>query len=145
MNKKAFSVTGIVVGAFIIFMGILVMAGSLGGAVRLSEAVPPSYDSGYAMFGADFYNYVSNNAAQAAKASSKIAYNLYEIAGLLKNTLGLLLMAFGAFMICFFGCKLPDKLQTEAEPSDVIAADSLTPEETEAESESEAESDQPSV
>ena len=108
MNKKTFAIIGVVGGAILIFLGILAMSGSLGGDASNASGSSYLYDSGYASFGADFYTYVSNNAAEAASAARTTAANLRDIAELLKNVSGILLMGFGLFMVCFFGMSLAD-------------------------------------
>lgn len=108
MNKKTVSIIGMVCGAVIILLGILVMAGSMGGGASTASGASYLYDSGYATFGADFYTYVSNNAAEAASASRVVASNLKAIAELLKNACGILIMAVGLFTTCYFGVKLTE-------------------------------------
>lgn len=103
MSKKLFVYIGMIAGLLAVLMGILVMTGAMGGNSFTVFGAPYKYDSGYATFGADFYTYVTNNAAEAAKASTTAAANLHEIAVLLKNVSGILLIAGGLFMLCFFG------------------------------------------
>ena len=105
MIKKLVSAAGMLVGVVVIVMGILVMAGVLGGNAYSASTASYQFDSGYASFGADFYTYVSNNAAEAASATRTVASNLVRIADLLKNALGILTIAFGAFMLFYFAIK----------------------------------------
>ncbi len=109
INKKTLSKIGMIGGAVVIILGILVLVGAMGGdAIHPSEA-PYPYDSGYATFGADFYNYVCNNTQETASAARAAAANLWEISQLLKIALGVFLMAFGLFMSCTFGIKLAEE------------------------------------
>ena len=126
MNKKLVSLIGIVLGVVVIVMGILVMAGVFGGDASGAGTSPYNYDSGYASFGADFYTYVSNNAAEAASAARTVASNLVRIADLLKNALGILTIAFGAFMCCFFALKFVgciEKATVHAAPAPAVHDD----------------------
>lgn len=94
--RKAFSIIGMVICVVIILMGVLLLAGALTNAPRIA-----SYprDSGFGSFGADFYEYVNNNAAEAASATRAV-YNL------IKTASGLLMMSIGALGLCLFGTKL---------------------------------------
>lgn len=117
MGKKIFSVLGMICGVVVIILGILMTKGSFGGNTSLAGSAPYSYDTGYAKFGADFYTYVSNNAADAAKAAHTTADNLRGIATLLEDALGIFLMAFGAFMFCLFGTKLTGTPRVKTAPA----------------------------
>lgn len=108
MKSKAFGIIGIVISLVLVVCGIVVMAGALGGDTHYPEGAGYLYDSGYAQFGADFYNFVSNNAAEAAAASRTAAYNLAEISELLKNSCGIFLIGFGLLGFCYFGMKTSD-------------------------------------
>lgn len=103
--KRKFTLLGIITGLIVILFGILVMAGAFG-ANTYSASSSSYYDSGYGRFGADFYTYVVNNAAETASAARTAANNLNHIAGFLRAVSGIMLMAFGLFMVCLFGCKL---------------------------------------
>ena len=103
MTKKTFALIGMLVSLAIVVCGILAISGELGGNVKYASGAPYSYDSGYASFGADFYTYVSNNAAEAADAASAAAYNVRGVAELLKNVLGIFLIGFGLMGFSFFG------------------------------------------
>ncbi len=118
MGKKVFSWIGMICGVAVIILGILVMSGSFGG--NASSYTPWSssvYPQGFASFGADFYSYVSNNAADAASAARTTANNLDKIADLIKSASGVFLMAFGAFMFCLFGTKLTDTPRVTVAPA----------------------------
>lgn len=94
--KKTFSVVGMIVCLAIILLGVLLLTGILTSAPRIA---PYPKDSGFASFGADFYEYVNNNAAEAASAV-RSAYNLIKMAS------GLLMISIGAFGFCLFGTML---------------------------------------
>lgn len=123
MNKKTVSLIAMVVSALLVLFGILVLAGSLGGDTSYASS-SYLYDSGYAEFGADFYTYVSNNAAEAASAARTTASNLGDIAELLKNVCGIFLMGFGLLSLCHFamvwlGEKKEEPVQAPAEEEPV--------------------------
>ena len=102
MNKKTISLMAMIVSLAIVLCGVLVISGSMGGDTSYASG-SYAYDSGYAEFGADFYTYVSNNAAEAASAARTTAANIGDIAELLKNVCGVFLMGFGMLSLCFFG------------------------------------------
>ncbi len=139
MGKKNFAIAGMVIGVVIFILGFIVCTGGFGGDASHAGSAPAIYDSGYATFGADFYNYVANNAGEAASASRTAADNLFEIAKLLKGACGLLLMGFGLFGLCHFGMaysecsgaavKLDDSTE-KTEPEQETAQTSNEPEET---------------
>lgn len=85
--KKSFLLYGIIISAIIAFLGILVIAGVFGGNASSASSAPSLYDSGYATFGADFYNFVSNNAQEAASAARIAANNIKELVSLMRNVL----------------------------------------------------------
>lgn len=127
MNKKIISLIAMIVSAAIAVCGILVLTGSLGG----DTSYPGSstlYDSGYSKFGADFYTYVSNNAAEAASAARTTANNIGDIADLLKNVCGLSMLGIGLLCLCHFSMiwiteknnaiVLPTPAQTEEAPAE---------------------------
>lgn len=101
MNKKTLALIAMIISIAIAFFGILVMAGSMGGDTSYPSSSYP-YDAGYASFGADFYTYVNNNAAEAASGTYTIAANLNDIAELMKNALGIFLIGFGLLGLCHF-------------------------------------------
>ena len=130
--KKKFALTGLISGCVLILIGILVFAGAFGGDFS-SAYSSYRYDSGYATFGADFYTYVSNNAAEAAEACRAAANNTREMGKVLKASCGSLLTFFGIFMLCTFGIKLGEFKEEEARlaaapadaPAEVPAAPAL--------------------
>ena len=103
MRKKTFATLGMVFSLVIVLAGILVLTGAMGGDAGSPSSAPYSYDSGYASFGADFYTYVCNNAAEAASASRTAANNIRELCDLLKSVSGCFLMGFGLVSFCHFG------------------------------------------
>lgn len=138
MNKKTFSTLGMIFSAVIVFLGILVLAGALGGDASYPNSASYLYDSGYATFGGDFYTFVNNNAAEAASASYTAAANLQDLCELLKNVCGIFLMGFGLMGVCYFGiqrCKYTEDKKT---------AENSAPAEPEVVAEAEA-SDEPEV
>ncbi len=129
--KRTYSIIGLIGGLIVILLGFLVLTGAFGGDTDTASSAPYAYDSGYAKFGADFYNYVANNAEEAASASRTAARNLNEIAKLLKGFCGIQLMAFGLFMTCLFGGKLKKAEPEQAAPE--TTAESTTAPEPETE------------
>jgi len=103
MTKRNFSMIGMVVALIVAFCGILTLCGVMGGDTGHPSSASYLYDSGYASFGADFYSYVCNNAAEAADGAQKAASNLNEIAKLLKNIFGIIMIGFGLIAFCVFG------------------------------------------
>ena len=129
MNKKTFTLIGLIAGILAVVLGILILAGVFGGDTRTGGSAYSPYDSGYTRFGADFYTYVSNNAQEAASASRTAATNLDEIARLLKFALGGLCIVFGLFSTALFGCKFVDlKEQGKPAPTEAPAAETAAPE-----------------
>lgn len=113
MNKKTMSLIGMIVGLVVAVCGVAVMLGAFGGDASYANSPSSSYDSGYATFGADFYTIVTNNAGAAASAASTTAANLVDIAELLKNACGLLLIAIGALGFCSFGVSFSEAKAAE--------------------------------
>lgn len=105
MAKKRFSTVGMIAGILLVLAGVLTLSGVLGGDTNMNSGSSYLYDSGYASFGADFYTFVSNNAAEAASAARTTANNLDSIAYLLSNFFGVMLIGFGLFTFCYFGVK----------------------------------------
>ena len=124
--KKVFSIAGMLLGLIAILFGILVMCGSFGGDTSYSNGASYLYDSGYATFGADFYNYVSNNAAEAASAARTAANNLNSLAEFMRTMFGLVFITAGAFMTCFFGMSYADCKAAEA-PTATVATSQQVP------------------
>ena len=106
LSKKVLSVVGMIVGFVFIIVGILSMAGALGGEISYPGSAPYSYDSGYAQFGADYYSYSVNNSAEAASAARAAAYNLGDIAEFLAAFFGIASILFGLMVMCGFGIVL---------------------------------------
>ena len=108
--KKGFSIIGLIVGFIVAFLGILMIAGAFGGVTYSAADTPYPYSSssGYAKFGADFYNYVNNNVASTASAARTTATNLNTIAHILRAGLGILMIAIGMTMACLFGGKIKE-------------------------------------
>ena len=110
--KKAFSIIGIVASAALVLAGIAVMTSLFGYLAAGHVSSPPhesfgsSYDYGYAKFGADFYNYVSNNAGFAAYGAQRAAGNLSEIFDLLRFAIGITMICFGIGGVAAFGVVL---------------------------------------
>ena len=124
MSKKIFSILGIVFSALIVVSGVLVVFGVLGGDASGATSAPSKYDSGYASFGADFYSFVNNNAAEAAVAARFTASNVRSLCELLKNVCGIFLMGFGLLSLCHFtmvwlGEKKEEPVQAPAEEEPV--------------------------
>ncbi len=107
--KKTFSLIGMIGGVLAIVLGVLILAGVFGGDGNTPGSAPYGYDSGYSIFGADFYTYVSNNAAEAASAGRAAAYNTRDLIGLTRYVGGGGLIAFGLFMLCSFGIKFAEE------------------------------------
>lgn len=103
MTKKRLTKVGMVVSILVAICGVLVILGAMGGDTSGPGGAPSYYDQGYASFGADFYSYVSNNAAEAAEAARATASNLGDIADLLRNVCGIFLIGFGMMGFCVFG------------------------------------------
>ena len=132
MNKKTVSMIAMMVSVLMVFFGLLVLAGAMGGDTDAGSGYSVSftstlYDNGYAEFGADFYTYVSNNAAaaadaaeSAAKAAYNVASNLDEIATLLKSACGIFLMGFGLLSLCHFGMIWIDEKKNEPEAAPAV-------------------------
>lgn len=138
MNKKTISLVAMIVSVLVAFFGFLTLVGAMGGDTDIASASFDSgsflYDNGYAEFGADFYTYVSNNAAAAADAAESaasaartVASNLNDIATLLKSFCGIFLMGFGLVNLCRFAMiwkeekEIEEILSAEAAAGEVIA------------------------
>ena len=115
LNKKNCTIIGMLASVALIVTGIVVLT-SLFGNWYTSRVSSPygsygvTYDYGYAVFGADFYNYVANNAALAGYGAQTAAGNLSEIFEMLRFSIGVFMICFGlgslgAFGIVFSGCK----------------------------------------
>ena len=139
MSKKTLATLGMIFSLVLVFISFLVFAGAMGGDVDYPSSAPYNYDSGYASFGADFYSYVSNNAAEAASASRTAANNVRELCDLLKTVSGFFMLGFGLLGFCHFGIVRCDctKKETIAAADEVEA--SVTEEEVAVEAEEPAE------
>lgn len=92
-SKKTFSTIGMIVSALIVITGILTISGVFGG----DEDYPPYYyDCGYASFGGDFYSYVNNNAAKAAR-------NVVGLVSFTRSISGISMICVGLLSLCYFG------------------------------------------
>ena len=101
MNKK-FKTLGMIVSLVLVIFGIVVMCGVFT-EYTYPNSAPSGYDSGYAVFGADFYNYVSNNSAEAASAARVASYNIIDLINLVSGGFGAVIIAIGLLGFCFFG------------------------------------------
>ena len=104
--KKTFSILGMISGAIVIVLGVLLLSGVFGGNTSSNYDAGYLYNKGYATFGADFYTYVTNNAAEAASASKRAANNLNQIANVIRSGMGIFLMGFGMLTVCLFAGKI---------------------------------------
>jgi hypothetical protein len=101
--KKGFKILGMIISIGLVVFGILVLTGVFTDSISYPGNAPSGYDSGYAIFGADFYNYVCNNSAEAANAAAAAAYNTGDLIGTVTNGFGALILALGLLGFCFFG------------------------------------------
>lgn len=101
--KKGFKRLGMLVSVAVVIVGICVLCGAIYGNPSYSTDAPTGYDSGYAIFGADFYSYVCNNSAEAASAARAAANNVIDVVDSVNNIGGIILIAMGLFGFCFFG------------------------------------------
>ena len=118
ITKKNCSIAGMICGLLAVILGIVILAGGLGGETNSAYVPYPasSYDKGFASFGADFYTYVVNNSAEAASASSTAANNVHHLSDFIKTVFGALTIAFGLFTVCLFGTKYAECVPAEAAP-----------------------------
>ena len=96
--RKGFCILGIIVSLVIILLGVLLLTGKIN--VKPESSYLYKYESGFAVFGGDFYTHVNNNAAEAV--------------GLIRVAAGILIMSLGAIGFCLFGAFLGIK---ETDPS----------------------------
>ena len=94
-------------GLLAVLLGILILVGVFGPGTERG-AFNGFYDSGSTSFGADFYTYVNNNAANAASATQAVARNLDEIGTMLRLVFAFLFLVFGLFAAALFGCKFAE-------------------------------------
>ncbi len=131
MNKKLVSFIAMIVSLALVFVGFLALVGALGGKTNYASSSGYQYDSGYAEFGADFYTYVSNNAAEAASATRTIASNQRAIAKLVKNIAGFCMMGAGLLSLCHFTLVwLDEKKKATVAPQVVVSTPAPVAEET---------------
>ena len=133
MSKKTFATIGMILSIIIVFMGLLVMGGAMSGEMRTDTDIAITnylYDSGHASFGADFYTFVNNNAAEAAEAARAAAgnariaaLNVANLSKLLQNALGLLLIGAGMLGFCHFGIVRCDCSATAVSPAPIAPAE----------------------
>lgn len=105
MSKKAFAVIGMIVCVLFVVMGFATMRQDNACSTAYSSGI---YDSGYGTFGADYYTYSNNNAAEAASAARTTANNLYKLYDLLTNVFGWLFVFAGVIGFCQFGIILAE-------------------------------------
>ena len=125
MKKKTiFAFAGIAAGIIMIICGLTVLGGDLGVSEMSYGRTATTMNSGFASFGADFYTYVTNNAAEAANASRAAAANLVTVAKLIKMVSGIALLCFGMISVCHFGMNIdfdelsrPNGSKTSVNPS----------------------------
>ena len=116
MKKSKFSVWGIVIGAALAVFGVVLLMVSFDlDLVSFHGNVDAYNNSGFAVFGADFYTYVNNNAALAEMGTSRTAANLVGLYHLIKLAFGAFFIAFGVMCVCYFGNHLyvPDRGSAE--------------------------------
>ncbi len=110
-QKKGFAVVGVIASVALVLGGIVVMTGFFGSWYSRGVGSPTgsygtTYDYGYAVFGADFYNYVSNNAGMAGYGAQAAANNTADILDMLKFAVGIVMICFGAGGFAAFGIVL---------------------------------------
>jgi hypothetical protein len=112
--KKGFCVLGIIVSLVVSLFGVLLLSGALTDSPSSASGASYLYSSGYASFGADFYTYVSNNAAEAASAARTVADNQRDIFTLIRTASGIFVTGFGLLGFCLFGALMK---KTETDPT----------------------------
>jgi hypothetical protein len=101
LTKKTLSLAAMIISVLIALSGFLIITGAFGGNTSHANS-SYLYDSGLTKFGADFYTYVNNNAAEAAMAARTVASNLDSIADVIKSACGIFLIGFGLLSLCCF-------------------------------------------
>ena len=101
--KRFFAIIGILFCCAVIYIGVQFLHGEMASEPNTASSTPSYYDSGYASFGGDFYTYVNNNAAEAAKAARTITSNQVYIFRLATQFFGYFLIALGGIGVCLFG------------------------------------------
>lgn len=100
MSKKVFATIGMIVCVLFVVMGFV----TIGRDNSCSKAYQSGmYDSGFATFGADYYTYSSNNAAETANAARTTANNIYQLYNLLTDVFGWFFVFSGLAGFCHFG------------------------------------------
>lgn len=135
MNKKVSNIVRLVVCAALIIIGVITLFGGFTGDNYYSSPSNYNYDFGYATFGADFYNFVSNNAAYAAYNTARVAARVSDLIDLIENIFGCAFIATGLLGICKFGVKEEkvcenhfDEVQTENSVEELVAEEPATEE-----------------
>lgn len=126
LKRKHFVYAGMIAGLLLVVMGALTLFGVFGPEAYYGSS-NYKYDSGYTEFGADFYTYVSNNAAEAASASSAAAGNAREIGQMLRTVCGIALIGFGLVTVCGFGLQLPKEPEAVTASAYVPSGESDAP------------------
>ena len=101
LTKKNISLIAMIISSLTSLFGLLTLFGAMGGDTGYANS-SILYDSGLTKFGADFYTYVNNNAAEAAMAARTVASNLDSIADLMKSVCGIFFIVFGLLSLCYF-------------------------------------------
>lgn len=144
--SKVLKIVGMALSAAIIVLGALCYAayGLSTGYGPLSERpryggvdcrdYEAGYDTGYAEFGADYYTYSNNNAAETSISTKNIAdntYNLaensYRIGTLICQVAGLIIIVVGALALFYFGIKFFDQLSEEKKIKNKAVAAPIQP------------------
>lgn len=131
--KKICNIVGLIASMALVLAGIVVLTGYFGEWTTSSVHTPSgeafkTYDYGYAVFGADFYNYVTNNAGLAGFAAQSAAKNLSTIIELLRFGIGTFMICVGLCISGAFGIVLGNDIKKSKEalisPFITAAADS---------------------
>lgn len=137
MNKKISNILRLIVCAALIIIGVITLFGGFTGDNYYSSPSNYNYDVGYATFGADFYNFVSNNAAYAAYNTARVAARVSDLIDLMENIFGFAFIAVGLLGICKFGIKeekrcenCSNEVQTENSVKELVIEESATGEAT---------------
>ena len=101
--RKFFAIVGMLFCAAVIWFGVRFVNGEAATAPASASSAPSYYDSGYTKFGADFYTYVSNNAAEASAAIRQATTNQVRLFRLMTKFFGYVLMTLGGIGFCLFG------------------------------------------
>ncbi len=128
-RRSIYTLLGQIVGIILFIFALLILFKviRLGFSNYPKNSLGYRYDSGPAQFGADFYNYVNNNAAQAAEASRSAARNGYYLIDLVNKVSGIFLTGFGATIFCLFGAISARDKMDEAPISSIPSDTSALP------------------